>query len=194
MRGNLKKENPIKLLGEKTPVYCLFEKYAKRIHQAIPNAKLIWIFRNPIYRAYSHFNHAVRVGGEQKSFSEALLLEKKRIKNGRDNLAYVQRGMYTEQIKSYYKYFDPSQFLFLLFEDFVKNPEESLLKVYNFLGIDNSFSDIIHDKKNVAVLPKSRRFQWVLRLMKKIFKPKGKPIFRPNGVIARFYHKIEAEK
>ena len=185
------KGKPNQKLGEKTPVYCLFEKYAKRIHQAIPKAKLIWIFRNPVNRAYSHYNHAVRVGGEQKSFSEALSVEKKRIQNGETTLAYVQRGMYTEQIKYFNKYFEASQSIFLLFEDFVRNPEENLQKVYRFLDIDENFSDIVHDKKNVAVLPKSRRFQGFLNLLKRIFKPKGKAMFRPNGVVARFYHKIE---
>src|SRR5262245_33715274 len=39
-------------VGEKTPAYCFVPEAAKRIHRHLPDVKLIWIFRDPVARAY----------------------------------------------------------------------------------------------------------------------------------------------
>ena len=41
--------------------------------------KLIAILRNPVNRAYSHYNHMVRVGREKLSFDDALEMEDERL-------------------------------------------------------------------------------------------------------------------
>ena len=44
------------ICGEKTPSYINFKKAIDRIHDYNPNIKLIIILRDPISRAWSHFN------------------------------------------------------------------------------------------------------------------------------------------
>ena len=47
--------NEKKLAGEIDPEYLFFPETAGRIAAHIPNAKLIFIFREPVSRAYSHY-------------------------------------------------------------------------------------------------------------------------------------------
>lgn len=179
------------ITGEKTPAYSLKETYSEKIAQLLPEVKLIWMFRNPVNRAYSNYWHAVRTGAELKSFHEALKIEERRIEKGKEYLAYKKRGMYCEQIKNFNKNFSRDQNFYILFEDFIKNPEFWLTKLYRFLEINDDPSVIQEPKKaNVAVQPKNKRLQWFLRSLKKIGKPKGKAIFKPNGFIANIFHSI----
>lgn len=52
-----------KIVGEKTPTYSYLKKCPERIYDFNANVKLIWIFRNPVDRAYSNYWHAVKRGG-----------------------------------------------------------------------------------------------------------------------------------
>lgn len=44
-----------KAIGEASPLYMYLEKVPKRIAKVIPDVKLIFILRNPVDRAYSHY-------------------------------------------------------------------------------------------------------------------------------------------
>ena|SRR5450755_1220153 len=46
-----------RLLGEATPIYMYWEAAAHRIQRYNPTMKLILLLRNPVTRAYSHWNH-----------------------------------------------------------------------------------------------------------------------------------------
>src|SRR5262245_2521823 len=60
-------------VGEKTPGYSFVPKAAERIHHHLPNVKLIWIFRDPVARAYSNYWHFLRRGRERASFADAIV-------------------------------------------------------------------------------------------------------------------------
>lgn len=108
-----------KAIGEKTPNYLYYEKAPERIYKLLPDVKLIFVLRNPVDRAYSHYRHNVRIGQETLSFEKAIEKEEERIKNPRLKkiYSYKDRGKYIIQIKRYAEYFPKSQMLFLLAED-----------------------------------------------------------------------------
>jgi len=65
-----------KIIGDITPSYMSFKYVAKRIHDMLGNGiKFIFLLRNPVTRAYSHYWMTRRNGLENKSFEEALSLE-----------------------------------------------------------------------------------------------------------------------
>lgn len=68
-----------KKIGEKTPYYMYHPKVPERMNEIIPEAQLIFILRNPVDRAYSHYWHEVRKGRERFSFEGAIEKEEKRI-------------------------------------------------------------------------------------------------------------------
>jgi hypothetical protein len=54
--------------------------------RTLPDAKLIVPLRNPVERAYSHYQHQVRSRTENLSFEDALASEKERIQGEAEKL------------------------------------------------------------------------------------------------------------
>jgi hypothetical protein len=125
----------------------------KNIEQKIaeynPKMKLIWIFRNPIDRAYSNYKHDVFLGDEWRSFKSCLENEKNRGPYHR----YIEKGYYYLQVEKYLKYFSMEQMHFIVFEDFIKNKKVELKKVFHFLGAspeNYNYDEDIHAKSSPA--------------------------------------------
>jgi hypothetical protein len=126
--------------GEATPMYAFDPVARERLHDAVPEAKLIVIFRDPAKRAYSHYWHAVRDGHETlDSFGEALDQEEERLASGdRDDLihhSYVARGHYIDQVEALIDLFGHDQLHVMLFDDLVADRQESLRDVFGFLDV-----------------------------------------------------------
>ncbi len=131
-----------KAIGEVTPAYMYFEDVPERIHEVLPDVKLIFILRNPIKRAYSHYWHSVRRGAEFLPFEEAIKIEKERISKGRPYkgwYSYLDRGKYIQQIKRFLKYFSKDQMLILITEELNQNLRENIMKVFKFINVECNF-------------------------------------------------------
>lgn len=123
-----------KVIGEKTPAYCYEPKAVERICQQNPNMKLVWILRNPVKRTYSNYWHYIRIGKELLSVNQCLEQEELRVKEDIYK-GYFKRSVYADQVERYLEFFPMSQMHFIIFEEFVKNPEEGLKELSEFLGI-----------------------------------------------------------
>lgn len=133
------------LVGEATPIYMYWHDAPRRMWQYNPNMKLIVILRNPIERAYSHWNMERSRDAEALSFWEAIKSETQRC---RESLpyqhrvySYIDRGFYLEQLRRLSTYFMKEQILILRNEELKSKPHETLQNVCDFLGV-NSFQDI----------------------------------------------------
>ena len=139
----VKKETNFAITGEDTPFYFWKKEAAERIFQDIPNSKIIIIFRNPVDRAYSNYNLGIRKKTESLSFEDAIDEEMNFLKTHsfRDAVdrrrSYLSKGLYENQIKIWFDNFPREQIHILCTEDMKKNPKESLLKIFQFLGIPN---------------------------------------------------------
>ena len=155
-----KNAKPNQIRGEKTPAYSwLF--VPKRMHKHLPEVKLIWMIRNPIKRAYSHWRMYTWRGVEKYSFEKALSFEERRTQK-HPMYGYVQQGKYINVLNEYLKYYDKSQMLILCFEDFIASPENNLKKITDFIGVD-SLENISLSHKLKAKDPKSIFIQYYLR-------------------------------
>jgi hypothetical protein len=147
-----------KAVGEKTPEYLYNEKVPQRMHTILPNVKLIFVLRNPVQRAYSHYWHNVRSGKELLPFHKALEKEDERRSNQeyKNLYSYKERGKYINQIKQYEEFFPQSQMLFVLAEDLKANTRTILSSILDFLDVetDVTFEDL--SKKHVGGVPRSR--------------------------------------
>lgn len=132
-------DNEKKLAGEIDPEYLFFPETAGRIAAHIPNAKLIFIFREPVSRAYSHYWMTVYRGLEKLDFATAIEKEQERMRLGSKAIchySYVGRGYYFTQLQNYLKHFPRENMLFLLSDDLKHQPMQTLLKIYRFLGVE----------------------------------------------------------
>ena len=129
------------LIGEATPIYSFWEPAARRIWEYNPGMKVIVVLRNPIDRAYSHWNMERSKTRERHSFEEALALEEERAHaalplQDRD-CSYVARGFYTEQLRRLARYFPSVQSLVLRMEDVLNPGTDAADRIWNFLGLQS---------------------------------------------------------
>lgn len=124
--------------GEATPIYIWWRPAIRRIYKYNRKIKLVFIFRDPVSRAYSHWNMEVQRGNENRSFSKVIRqpLCKKNSDCVQDRVfSYVERGFYYEQIKEVYNFFPKDQVLCLKQDDLRAAPEIALEKIARYLGI-----------------------------------------------------------
>jgi hypothetical protein len=125
-----------RIAGEITPAYSVLGKgKVARVHDLVPEAKLIFMMRNPIERAWSQavmsFDNAEK--GSADTASEKELFRQ----FGRNSTRLLTNYLRTlENWQSSY----PEERIFVGFlEDVSLFPGELLKNVYSFLGVDTTF-------------------------------------------------------
>ena len=163
-----------KIIFQTSPYYLYLPAVPERIANIIPDAKFIFILRNPIDRAYSHYWHSVKYAYEKLSFVEAIRLEPSRIATNfhyNRKYSYLNRGKYPEQIERFYHQFGRENILIIFFNELTKDINQVLVKCALFLDIDASLfplnlTQIINTKKNQSRLPRNYYVQKISSSMK----------------------------
>jgi len=152
-----------KAVGEKTPTYSYLPVAAERIHAHLPDIKLIWVFRDPVKRAYSNYWHAVKQGNDPLPFDEAVAREPERV---RDNWfhGYVRRSVYVEQVERFLGLFPKERMRFVLFETLVSDPAAVLSDLWRFLEVDDVPIERAEGvRRNVTYIPRVPRLEYLAR-------------------------------
>ncbi len=130
-----------KIFGETTPIYMYWYDAPKRVWEYNPNIKLIVILRNPIDRAYSHWNMERLRNNDRLPFLDALKNERERCCKSlpfqHRVYSYIDRGYYLQQLRKLWSFFLEEQVLVLRNEELRYNPPKTLKKICNFLDIDS---------------------------------------------------------
>lgn len=130
----------------------------ERIYNYNKEAKIIIMLRNPIDRAYSAYNFALKNGWENpdNNFIDTLALQDKRIEgsfNEQTNLSYFYVGLYYKHISNWLKWFPKENVFIMLNSDLKKNARKAVQNVCRFLGVDenvNINTDVIHNKSGAV--------------------------------------------
>jgi hypothetical protein len=139
------------LTGEATTYYLFHPAVPERVGRDLPRARLIAILRDPVDRAYSHYQLSVRNGHETLSFEEALDAEEERLAGEEERLAadpayrspahayhsYVARGIYLPQLERWHRHVPRERLLVLRSEDLFERPGETVGEVTAHLGLDS---------------------------------------------------------
>ena len=136
--------------GEAAPYYLFHPHVPYRLHQHLPNVKLIAMLRDPIERTYSQWQHELSRGFEHlDSFEAALDAEPGRLagevekmnadpdykSHSHQHYSYMARSRYADQVETYFSLFAREQLHFIKAEDFFADPGVEYAKVLEFLGI-----------------------------------------------------------
>ena len=123
--------------GESTPFYLSDLSAQKRIHDEIPDAKLIVILRDPVDRAYSNWTHLWSDGLEPiGNFLQACAEEDVRINKGWAPFwKYRQLGLYGEQLDHLFQLFPREQVHLFRYKELVDEPHRTLNRICEFLGV-----------------------------------------------------------
>ena len=127
------------LWGDATPITMWWRPCIKRLWQYNKSLRIILILRNPITRAYSHWNMEKQRSAESLSFLDAIQSESERCRSALPQqhriFSYVDRGFYVSQIREIWRFYPPSQVLILRQEQLATSPMKTLEAITSFLEI-----------------------------------------------------------
>lgn len=134
-------DSRFKVNGESSPHYTnrpRFNGVAERIHKHIPDAKLVYMVRDPIKRILSHWVHATGAGYETREFEPTLNLP---------DTSYIHRSMYWMQLQPYLELFDRDRIEVITQEELGRHRDETMRKAFSFLGVDENFTSEQFDRQ-----------------------------------------------
>lgn len=130
------------LAGEKTPGYLWAarpiaagpQNIPQRMHDLLPSARLIVIFRDPVDRVISALNHQIR-GRNLSPYVNADEIVAQAYDIDDDRYGLISQGLYALQLERYLKMYPREQIHVMFFEDdIVGAPQAALEGVMRFLG------------------------------------------------------------
>src|SRR5438067_13484716 len=156
---------PSIIAGDCTPSYIYYKPAAERIWKYNPKIKLLVLLRNPVERAFAHWNMQRFKGREPLDFFDAVREEKTRIAGApaieARRFAYVDRGFYAQQLMRLFKFFPREQVKVVKFEEFENKLRETLVSIFSFLGLEPLRSVRSKDRN---VVPYERAMNWEERI------------------------------
>ena len=127
-----------KIIGEATPIYMYWKNAIKRIYNYNSDMKLILVLRNPIDRAFSHWNMEVHRKREHRTFWKAIneeLENQEKSNKQHRTFSYLDRGFYSIQVEKILRYFNRNQVLIIRNQNLRGNLNGTLKQVSNFLSV-----------------------------------------------------------
>ena len=151
-----------RIIAEGSTVYTQAPRFAQvpeRILAACPDAKFIYIIRDPIERTLSHYWHRVWWWGERRPIAEAI----------RADSHYIDTSYYAYQLEIYLRHVARERIHVLTLEELVTEPLTHLARLFSWLGIDPTFRPILDgafSNPTPAIVEQARGFGVLDRIRK----------------------------
>ncbi|WP_340539657.1 sulfotransferase family protein [Nocardioides sp. GXZ039] len=141
------------IVGESSPYYSFHPDAARRIADDVPDARLLFVLRDPVQRAWSHYRYEVARGFETLGPLEALAAEADRLAGldlaaddpaplddstlafAHRHFSYLSRSRYAAQLARLHRHFAPEQVLVLKSESLFAEPDATMGRVFEHLGL-----------------------------------------------------------
>ena len=157
-------------LGECSPGYAmapLFAGVPERMAQVVPNARLVYVVRDPIARMQSMYMHQVSAGRERRRPEAALLDDR-----------YLGASRYGFQLAAFLDHFGRSQVLVIASEVLRDRPREALSAVFDHLGVDPAAVDLDEQHRDHRSIdkpvPRLHDLKWLPRRQVRL-EPRWRP-------------------
>ena len=144
--------------GEASPSYSHVHRFPgvpARMRTLVPEAKLIYLVRDPVRRLLSHYRHMVAERKEDRPLVEVLEEE---------NSALVTRSLYTFQLEQYLSHFPMDQILVVQQERLLADRQGVMSGIYSFLGVDPEFRSILFKHRRHRSVRKRRKTELGLKI------------------------------
>lgn len=170
--------------GEASPNYTAhphFPGVPEKMAEVVPDAKLIFLVRDPISRMVSQYVHNYTKRAEHRDLATTVL---------DPNKTYVNRSRYMFQLDRFLPYYAPENIMVLDSGSLRDDRMATLQRIFRFVGVDDGFTSKKYKEEKHVTSDKERlnRFgAWALNnLSRKTYNrmrrvlPLGKPIERPE--------------
>lgn len=147
--------------GDASPAYANAPRSAgtaERIASVVPDARLIYMVRDPLARAVSNWVHATAAGFEAASLEAALADPESR---------FVARSLYLTQLREFLRCFPRERILVIDNEELRSARGETLAATFRFLEVDDGFVDPRFDHVWEVSSGKDRRYRLAYRLSRR---------------------------
>jgi hypothetical protein len=118
--------------GEGSTTYALWPTYGgvpERAAAIVPDARLVYVVREPLSRIVSHYAHQWAIGEERRPLSEALT----------EDSVYIAGSRYTTQLRRWLDHFPREQLLVVTSDALRSDRVTTMSRIQEFLGVDASF-------------------------------------------------------
>ncbi len=118
--------------GETSPNYTahpVFQGVPERMHSVVPDARLIYLVRDPVDRIAAHWVHNVSKGRAEGDLAATL----------RTRATYVARSRYHMQLERFLALFPRTSVLVVDQDELRHDREATLARVFEFAGVDPAF-------------------------------------------------------
>jgi hypothetical protein len=109
--------------------YPVYDHVAEKIAHYLPNVKFIYLMREPIARAVSHYWHMFHYWHEARPMLRAL----------KQDPQYLAYSRYAMQLEQYFRHFSRDRFYLTSFERLKRSPRDVIRECFRFLGVDDEF-------------------------------------------------------
>jgi hypothetical protein len=119
--------------GESSPNYTAapyFDDVPERMHSVVPDARLIYVVRDPVKRIRAQWIHHYANRVEHKPMGEAIFVP---------GTTYIPRSSYAMQLERFLEHYPMSQVLVIDQDDLLGSRRETLAKAFRFLHVDDTF-------------------------------------------------------
>jgi hypothetical protein len=127
-------ENGSRVRGESSPSYTAYPVHtgvAERMAALVPDAKLIYLVRDPIERTLSGYHHHRALALENRPLADAL--------SDMNESGHIWRSRYAAQLELFLEHFPLEQILVVDSHELRTRRRETLARIFRFLGIDERF-------------------------------------------------------
>jgi hypothetical protein len=144
-------DSRVEVRGESSPNYTAYPQHVgvpERMHATVPEARLVFMVRDPIDRIAAHWVHNFAKHRERGDLRETLLHR---------NTSYVIRSHYHTQLQQFLNQYPREQILVLEQEDLRNRRLETLRRVFDFVGVDSGFTHASFSEERHRTARKLRR-------------------------------------
>ena len=168
-RGYLRRRHGTRALaGDASSYYLFHPAAAERAARVVPDARIVVLLRNPIDRAYSHWQRERRDGKEPlERFDEAVAAEPERLAGeverilnddryysyAHENFSYIAQGLYLDPLRRWFEHYPRERVHVELSERFSREPQAAYERVLNFLGLPSLELRDARPRNTVAAEP-----------------------------------------
>ena len=120
--------------GEASPNYTAFPQHQgvpERMASVVPDAKLIYMVRDPLERIAAHWVHNYAKRREKGTLAETLI---------HPNTSYVTRSLYAMQLERFLAHYPKEQILVFQQSELRHQRMETLRRIFEFIGVDPDFN------------------------------------------------------
>lgn len=129
--------------GEISPGYTSPDHphVAERMAATVPDARLLYLVRDPLARAVSQYRHHARDGAETRHLADALLAPSSQ---------YVARSRFHARLRPFLTHFPPSQVLVIAQEDLAVDRRSTMRRIHTHVGLRPHWSAELDRRWHVA--------------------------------------------